>query len=91
MPVNLKHHIGTQMTILRFPEWQMLYQDALLESDRAESAQKVLTAECAINLRLQQLRHSTNSRAEKQAIDIALSTLALLKRDSLTVSEWESN
>jgi hypothetical protein len=49
----------------------------------------VKAAETAIFNRLQVLSGSNNSRAERQAIEDALASLRVLKRDSLGFPDWE--
>ena len=70
--------------------WQEPYQKAILEVDTAALRGKVLKAEDAICARLQQLQGSSDSHAEKEAIQDALSVLKALKRDELNYPDWHS-
>ena len=68
---------------LRFPEWQVAYQAALLEVDPQKLPERVKAAEAAIFLRQQALANSSDGHAERQAIEDAVAGLRILKRDSL--------
>ena len=81
-PPLLRH----RSTALRYPEWQRLYQTALLEVDPKRLADRVAEAEAAIFGRLQQLSEiseSQDGQAERRAIDGAMYALKILKRESL--------
>ena len=81
-------------TLLRYPKWQRPYQAALLEVDPKKLAMCIEEVEAAIYERLQQLSEMSESQdgqAERHAINGAISTLEILKRDSLNSPEWESN
>jgi hypothetical protein len=67
------------MNDLKYPEWQKPYQTALLELDREKLKDKLLKAEAAIFLRLQQLANGPDSHPELQAIDDAISSIRVLK------------
>jgi hypothetical protein len=62
------------------PEWQALYQKALLERDPAELPADIARAEGAIHSRLKLLAKSGKGEAERHAISEALSALRVLKR-----------
>ena len=72
-----------------YPEWQPAYKDALLELDPKQLRARVTVAEAAIFNRLQALSNSTDSQAERQAIEDALAGLRVLKRDSLGFPDWK--
>jgi hypothetical protein len=74
---------------LRYPEWQLEYQDVLLETDPKKLARRVADAEAAIFKRLQQLCESRDGRAERRAIQDAAHALGAIKRDSLGFPDWE--
>ncbi len=78
------------MNHLKYPEWQKPYEQALLEVDREKLKQKLLKAESAIFLRLQQLVNSSDGHAERQAIDDALSGIRVLKTQQLDYPDWKS-
>ncbi len=70
-------------TALGYPEWQRLYQAALLEVDPKRLADRVAEAEAAIFGRLQQLSEISESQdrqAERHAIHGAMYALKILKR-----------
>jgi hypothetical protein len=75
-------------TIL-YPEWQNEYAAALLETNPKELAGRVEAAETAIYKRLQQLSQPTDHHTERQAIEDALASLKVLKRNELGFPEWE--
>jgi len=55
----------------------------ILEFDREKLSEKVRRVESLISERLQQLRQEGNGDGELQAIDDALRTLRIIKRDTL--------
>jgi len=72
-----------------YPEWRNEYRAALLELDREKLAERVMAAETAIFKRLQAISQSSDNLAERQAIEDALASLRVLKRDSLGFPDWE--
>jgi hypothetical protein len=72
-----------------YPEWQSAYKAALLELDPKQLIGRVTVAETAIFNRLQAVSNSTDSQAERQAIEDALAALRVLKRDRLNFPDWE--
>jgi len=78
------------MNDLKYPEWQKPYEEALVEVDCEKLKDKLLKAEAAIFLRLQQLTHSADSHAERQAIDDAISAIRVLKTQQLHYPDWKS-
>jgi hypothetical protein len=77
------------MEILKYPEWQQLLQQALVELDRDKLKQRVDAAETAIFKRLQAISRSSDDQAERQAIEDALASLRILKSESLGFPDWE--
>jgi hypothetical protein len=71
------------MSELRYPEWQKLYHDALLELNPQKLGQRVNEAERAILSRLQEIPIGSDSRMEAQAIDDALNGLRVLKNETV--------
>ena len=65
-----------------YPEWQNAYQAALLELDR-KLLERVTAAETAIFNRIQALLQDPDHAAELQAIEDALASLRVLRRDNL--------
>lgn len=68
------------MSDRKSPEWQALYQRALLERDPAELPADIARAEGAIHSRLKRLAKNGKGEAERHAISEALSALRVLKR-----------
>ncbi len=68
---------------LRYPEWQKIYHDALLELNPQKLVQRVSEAETAILSRLQEIRIGSDSRMEAQAIEDALNGLRILKNETV--------
>ena len=64
-----------------YPEWQNEYQVALLELDRKKLLERVTAAETAIFNRIKAIL--PNHAAERQAIEDALASLRVLRRDNL--------
>jgi hypothetical protein len=69
--------------------WQAYYQAALLELDPEKLPQRVEAAETTIFKRLQDLAYSSNSHAERQAIEDAVASLRVLKQEILAFPDWE--
>jgi hypothetical protein len=78
------------MAELRFPNWQQAYQDALLELDAEKLNQRILDAETAIFLRLQELTPDSDHHEERSAIFDAISGLRVLKTQKLGFPDWHS-
>ena len=78
------------MAELRFPKWQQPYQDALLELDVENLNQRILDAETAIFLRLQELTPNSDHHEERSALDDAISGLRVLKTKKLGFPDWRS-
>jgi hypothetical protein len=72
-----------------YPEWQPEYLAALLEVDPKTLFERVTAAETAIFNRLQAISHHPDGHAERQAIEDALASLRVLKRDDLGFPDWE--
>jgi len=71
-----------------YPEWQHELQAALSEHDREKLLEQVRTAEAAIFNRLQAISQSPDHEAERHAIQDALASLRILKRDDLGFPDW---
>jgi hypothetical protein len=72
-----------------YPEWQAEYQAALLELDPKRLFGRVTAAETAIFNRLQAMSPTSDGHAERQAIEDALASLRVLKRENLGFPDWE--
>ena len=74
---------------LEYPDWQRPLQEALVELDNDKLKARVAAAEVAIFNRLQAISQSTNHQPEREAIENALTSLRVLKRESLGFPDWE--
>jgi len=72
---------STSSPPLRFPNWQREYESAVLETDKSVLFKRVEVAEAAILTRRDALEHDSSSQTERSAIEDALATLRVLKRD----------
>jgi hypothetical protein len=74
---------------LKYPQWQQLLQEALIEFDPQKMRVKMQKAEAAIYDRLQTLVDSEHPVEEREALSAGLSTLCTLKRDK-SLASYES-
>jgi hypothetical protein len=72
---------------LQYPEWQKPLQEALLELDPAKLRAKLDAAESAIFDRLQANSHGGAHHPERVAMEDALSSLRVVKRETLRTPE----
>ena len=72
------------MSELRYPEWQALYQKALLEADTEKLEAKIHLA----YQRLQTISSDSDHYEERSAISDALNALRFLKLDTLKYPDW---
>lgn len=79
----MKFSSGVNSADLQYPQWQEPYLEALIAPDIVTLQQRIAAAETAILRRLQAIAHSVEHRAERQAIEDALASLSVLKRESL--------
>lgn len=68
---------------LKYPEWQGLLRDAILEFRPQELSAKVQKLETAIFERMQALSCDSDHHHERAALNDALATLRMLKRKVL--------
>jgi hypothetical protein len=68
---------------LEFPGWQVPLQELILEFDRKQLPKRMQEVETLILERLQQLRQQSDGHRECEALNDALSTLRVIKRDRL--------
>lgn len=68
---------------IRYAEWREPYQQALLELDQKKLRDHIAAAETAISNRLRAIAGDSDHHAERQAMEDALSSLRVLKRNSL--------
>ena len=83
---------GTSSSDVSYPAWQPEYKAALLELDPKKLRERVQAAEEAIFNRLQELAQNSNSqenKAERQAIEDALTNIRVLQRDKLGFPDWK--
>jgi hypothetical protein len=64
----------------RSPGWRELLQDALAELDAERLPEKIALAEVAIYRRIEHMKAKTETKAERWALDDALSSLNILKK-----------
>jgi hypothetical protein len=69
---------------LKYPEWQKPYLDALVEPDHAKLQERIAAAKTAISNRLHAISASSDHHAERQAMEDALASLRVLKREKLS-------
>jgi hypothetical protein len=68
---------------LKYATWQTPLQGVILEFDPEKLPEKIQKMETLIFERLRQLDQGTDGQSERQAINDALSTLRIIKRDRL--------
>jgi hypothetical protein len=73
----------------KYPKWQTPLQEAILEFDREKLREKIEKLETSILERLQELQLGTNGHSEREAINEALSTLRIIKRNKLGYPDWK--
>jgi hypothetical protein len=78
------------MTELRYPQWQKPYEEALLEGNPQKLREKLMEAENAIFLRLQELSYHTDHYEERLAINDAISGLRSLQTKKLNFPDGRS-
>jgi hypothetical protein len=74
---------------LKYPEWQVPLDEAIVEPDVAKLRFKVHAAETVIFERLKQLESSKDGSAERQAITTGLNILRIVKRERLDFPDWK--
>jgi len=79
---------GSPTPTILYPDWQQEYQAALLELDPDKLRERVEIAETAIFKRLQAISQYPDFGAEREAIEDALASLRVLKRDVLGFPDW---
>jgi hypothetical protein len=89
MPNDPSEHHDSESG-LKFPKWQKLCQEALVELDPDKLKERVLIAEAAVYVRLQELAQSPDGQEERQALIDVTSSLRYLKRDVLRYPDWET-
>jgi hypothetical protein len=74
---------------LKYPKWQAPLQEAILEFDREKLREKLEKVETSILERRQELHLGADGHSEREAINDALSTLRVIKRDRLAYPDWK--
>ena len=74
---------------LKYPKWQEPLKAAILEIDKEKLKLRVEAAEAAIFQRQQELAQNHHDLVEQQAIQDALNTLRIIKREVLDFPDWE--
>ena len=67
---------------------QAEFQEAVLELNREKLFEKIQKFETAIFVRLQELASDSDHHSERQAIQDAVSTIRVLKKDKLSHPDW---
>jgi hypothetical protein len=70
------------MSRITYPDWQKTYEEALLEADPQQLPHRVSAAESAILRRLEAVRSVPDGRLELQAMQDALNSLSVLRRET---------
>jgi hypothetical protein len=71
---------------LKYPAWQELLREALIEFDPQEMRAKIQKANTAVQHRLLALRFDSGHQDELRELSDAMSTLRILRRDKSLVS-----
>jgi hypothetical protein len=66
---------------LKYPQWQSVLAEALMEVDASRVKESIAAAEAAIVNRLQTILPEPDNRAERLAIADALASLRMLKKE----------
>ena len=74
---------------LRLPDWQVLLQNVVLESDREKLVTEVQKLEALIFEHLQNPSSSSDDLNEREALNRALTVLLNIKRDRLGFPDWK--
>lgn len=74
---------------LKYPAWQAPLQELIGESDPKQLSKKMYLVETLIFERLQELHQDSDGRAEREAINDALSIIQRIKRDKLGFPDWK--
>jgi hypothetical protein len=70
-------------------EWQAVLRDLKQETDPEKLSEKLQQVEGLILDRLQELYRKNDSGEEHEALQEALSTLRIVKRDKLGFPDWQ--
>ena len=81
---------GQPMGEFLYPEWQVPYQKALLETDKRTLEKKINIAEWKIFQRLQTISADADHHQERAAIEDALNNLLALKNNQLDYPDWKA-
>jgi hypothetical protein len=82
------HDTSPSTSNLRFPDWQLEYQAALLEVDPQKLLERVQAAEAAVFLRQQALVYGSDGHAERQAIEDAMRALRFIQTEKPGYPDW---
>jgi len=77
-------------TEILYRHWQTEYQSVLCEFDPKKLTGLIVTAEGAIQKRLQELSHDSDHHTERQVIEDALQSLRILKKQMAALRDLES-
>ena len=74
---------------LKYPKWQAEFQGLVIELNREKLFDKIQKFETVVFVRLQELASSSDHHEERQAIEDALATVRVLKKDKLAHPDWK--
>jgi hypothetical protein len=60
-------------------QWRELYKAAVFETDKNKLSERIDEAQTALLLRMRELFHSRENIHERQAVDVAISALRMLR------------
>jgi hypothetical protein len=83
------HMDSSDLGEVRYPSWETKYLEVLREKNTRQLFVKVTAAETAIVERLREIKSSSNSFAEKIAIQEASNVLLAIKTGKLNFPTWE--
>jgi hypothetical protein len=74
---------------MKYPQWQIPLEEAVVEPDLAKLRIKVHAVETLIFERLKELESSNDGTAERKAINTGLNILRIVKRERLAFPDWK--
>jgi hypothetical protein len=83
LPQMASSNVFPDLPESRFPEWQRLYEAALLEIDRVAMPLRIEAAEEAVINRRINLSFKDGHTAEREAIEEALKNLRILRNEPM--------
>ena len=74
---------------LKYPEWQIPLEGVITEADEKKLPSKVHAMESLIFERLRQLDSTNDGAAEREAIQVGLNILRIVKSERLGFPDWK--